>query len=96
MYCGLIPNLNFSLNPTHSSGDSNLKQQFQIQRLSLSPYKLLIPLVVLEEISGLCKSSEKGNRAASALDVVNRLISEKSVSLLTSKVSLRCRQQAYL
>ena len=53
---------------------------------------MLIPLVVLEEISGLCKSSDKGDRAALALDVVNKLISDKSVSLLTSKVVIQIKK----
>ena len=59
----------------------------QIQRLILSSYKVLIPLVVLDEIAGLCKSSEKGERAAHALDIVNKFITDKAVSLLTSKVT---------
>ena len=60
----------------------------QMQRLVMSSYKLLIPLVVLDEITGLCKSSNKGERAAQALDSVNKFIADKSVALLTSKVTL--------
>ena len=59
----------------------------QMQRLILGSYKVLIPLVVLDELSGLCKSTVKGERAHRALQVVNKFITDKSVSLLTSKVN---------
>ena len=37
--------------------------------------------------TGLCKSKDKGECAALALDMINKLIKDKSVALLTSKVS---------
>jgi hypothetical protein len=46
---------------------------------------------VLDEMAGLCKSSDKGERAAQALEVLNKFIADKSVSLLTSKVIIQFR-----
>ena len=45
--------------------------------------------MVLEEIRGLCKSESKAEEAGIALDVVEQMISSKSISLLTSMVSLQ-------
>ena len=58
-----------------------------MRRLVQSPYKVLIPLVVLDEVTGLTKSANKGEKASLALDVLNKFIADKDVSLLTSKVT---------
>eukprot|EP00116_Pleurobrachia_bachei_P007920 sb/3468182/ len=47
-------------------------------------FKVAVPLMVLEEIRGLCKSESKAEEAGIALDVVEQMISSKSISLLTS------------
>eukprot|EP00116_Pleurobrachia_bachei_P001679 sb/3461941/ len=50
--------------------------------------KVAVPLMVLEEIRGLCKSESKAEEAGIALDVVEQMISSKSISLLTSMGNL--------
>ena len=60
---------------------------FQIKKLTeCDRFKVAVPLMVLEEIRGLCKSESKAEDAGIALDVVEKLISSKAVSLLTSMV----------
>ncbi|XP_063689425.1 telomerase-binding protein EST1A-like [Bolinopsis microptera] len=82
--------IRITVKPKYIIPDTNcfLDTLDKMQRLVMSSYKLLIPLVVLDEITGLCKSSNKGERAAQALDSVNKFIADKSVALLTSKGSI--------